>query len=191
MQQTFMKTRPVLPLVLSMSFPMVLSMMVASLYNIVDSYYVAQISEDAMTALSLVFPIQNLINAVTIGFSIGANAVIYYHLGAQEHQKANAAAAQSIICNIIHGIVLTIGCILVIPFFLKRCLETDMEVVYAQFPDNSGVILARLDGEWNHDLDDDLRVRGVTTVEDVKTGAVTSYNAHTHTCPDGTTFGPQ
>ena len=67
MQQSFMKTRPVLPLVLSMSLPMVLSMMVTSLYNIVDSYYVARISEDAMTALSLVFPVQNLINAVTIG----------------------------------------------------------------------------------------------------------------------------
>lgn len=65
-----MKTRPVLPLVLSMSLPMVVSMMVASLYNIVDSYYVAKISENAMTALSLVFPVQNLINAVTIGFSM-------------------------------------------------------------------------------------------------------------------------
>jgi len=88
-----MKTKPVLPLVLSMSLPMVVSMLVASLYNIVDSYYVAKISEDAMTALSLVFPVQNLINAVTIGFSIGANAVISYHLGAQDEQKASAAAA--------------------------------------------------------------------------------------------------
>lgn len=80
---------------------------------------------------------------------------------------------------------------LVIPFFLIRCLKVDMEVVYAQFPDNTGVILARLDGEWNHDLDDDLRVRGITTVEDVKTGSVSSYNAHTHNCPDGQTSGPQ
>ena len=67
MDQTYMKTRPILPLVLSMSLPMVLSMLVNSLYNIVDSYFVAQISEDAMTALSLVFPVQNMINAVTIG----------------------------------------------------------------------------------------------------------------------------
>ena len=108
MQQTFMKTRPILPLVLSMSLPMVVSMMVASLYNIVDSYYVAKISEDAMTALSLVFPIQNVINAVTIGFSVGANAVISYHLGAQDTQKANAAAVQSIVYNAIHGLVLMI-----------------------------------------------------------------------------------
>ena len=119
MQQNFMKTRPVLPLVLSMSLPMVLSMMVSSLYNIVDSYYVARISEDAMTALSLVYPVQNLINAVTIGFSIGANAVISYHLGAQEARKADAAAAQSIFWNALHGVVLTIACIAVMPPFLR------------------------------------------------------------------------
>lgn len=123
-----MKTKPVLPLVLSMSLPMVVSMMVASLYNIVDTYYVAKISENAMTALSLVFPAQNLINAVTIGFSIGANAVISYHLGAQEHQKANAAATQSILYNALHGIILTIGCIAVMPFFL-RLFTADEQVI--------------------------------------------------------------
>lgn len=118
MEQTFMKNKPILPLVLSMSLPMVLSMLVASLYNIVDSYFVAKISDDAMTALSLVFPIQNLINAVTIGFSIGANAVISYLLGAKQLEQANAAAGQSILCNAIHGILLTVGCIAVTPFFL-------------------------------------------------------------------------
>ena len=128
MHQTFMKTRPIFPLVLSMSLPMVVSMMVASLYNIVDSYYVAKISEDAMTALSLVYPIQNLINAVTIGFSIGANAVISYHLGAQENEKADTAATQSIIYNAIHGIALTIVCIAVMPYFL-RLFTTDMQVI--------------------------------------------------------------
>ena len=128
MQQTFMKTRPVFPLVLSMSLPMVVSMMVASLYNIVDSYYVAKINEDAMTALSLVFPVQNLINAVTIGFSIGANAVISYYLGAQDNKKANAAATQSIIYNTIHGIILTIGCIAIMPFFL-RLFTSDEQVI--------------------------------------------------------------
>ena len=61
MDQTFMKERAVLPLVLSMALPMMLSMVVLSLYNIVDSYFVAKISEEAMTALSLVFPIQNFI----------------------------------------------------------------------------------------------------------------------------------
>ena len=74
MDQTFMKEQKILPLVLSMSLPMVISMAVNSLYNIVDSYFVAKLSEDAMTALALVFPVQNFINAIAIGFAIGINA---------------------------------------------------------------------------------------------------------------------
>lgn len=70
MNDTFMKEKPVLPLILSMSLPMVLSMLVNSLYNIVDSFFVAQISEEAMTALSLVYPVQNFINAAGIGFGV-------------------------------------------------------------------------------------------------------------------------
>ena len=81
MNDSFMKEKPVLPLILSMALPMVVSMLVNSLYNIVDSFFVAQISEQAMTALSLVYPVQNLINAVAIGFGVGINAVIAYHLG--------------------------------------------------------------------------------------------------------------
>ena len=70
MNDTFMKEKPVLPLILSMAMPMVLSMLVNSLYNIIDSFFVAQISEEAMTALSLVYPVQNFINAVGIGFGV-------------------------------------------------------------------------------------------------------------------------
>ena len=66
-----MKEKPVLPLLVSMALPNVISMLVNSLYNIVDSLFVARISEDAMTALSLVFPIQNFATAIDIGFGIG------------------------------------------------------------------------------------------------------------------------
>ena len=90
MNENFMKEEPVLPLITSMALPMVISMMVNSLYNIVDSFFVAQISEDAMTALSLVFPVQNFINAVSIGFGVGINALIAYYLGAGEGETANA-----------------------------------------------------------------------------------------------------
>ena len=82
MNETFMKEKPVLPLLLSMALPNVVSMLVNSLYNIVDSLFVARISEDAMTALSLVFPIQNFSNAIAIGFGIGINAMIALYLGA-------------------------------------------------------------------------------------------------------------
>ena len=75
MNDTFMKTKPVFPLLVSMALPNVISMLVNSLYNIVDSLFVAQINEQAMTALSLVFPIQNFVNAVAIGFGKAAHAL--------------------------------------------------------------------------------------------------------------------
>ena len=89
MDQTFMKERPIVPLVISMAIPMTISMLVNSLYNIIDSYYVARISEQAMTALSLVYPAQNLLIAVTVGYGIGMNAVIAYSLGAGLQKQAN------------------------------------------------------------------------------------------------------
>ena len=119
MNQDFMKERPVLPLLLSMALPNVLSMLVNSLYNIVDSLFVAQISEDAMTALSLVYPVQNFINAVGIGFGIGINAVISIHLGAGEEDQANRAAAQGLLLVTVHGVVMTVGGILLMPWFLS------------------------------------------------------------------------
>ena len=71
MDHTLMKTKPILPLLAAMALPAVISMIVNSLYNIIDSFFVAMISEDALTAVSLVFPIQNAVNAVSIGFGVG------------------------------------------------------------------------------------------------------------------------
>ena len=119
MDEKFMKEKPVLPLILSMSLPMVLSMLVNSLYNIVDSFFVAKISEDAMTALSLVFPVQNFINAVAIGFAIGINAAIAFYLGTEEYSRANMAATQGMVFAIIHSIVITVSVISIIPTFLR------------------------------------------------------------------------
>ena len=83
MNQTFMKEKKILPLVISMSLPMVISMAVNALYNIVDSFFVAKISENAMTALSLVFPVQNLVASIAVGFGVGMNARIAFCLGAE------------------------------------------------------------------------------------------------------------
>ena len=127
MNENFMKERPVFPLILSMALPMVISMMVNSLYNIVDSFFVAQISEDAMTALSLVYPVQNFINAVGIGFGVGMNAVIALHLGAGNREKANLAATQGLALGVVHTVILTAGSILFMPVFLR--FFTDKEAV--------------------------------------------------------------
>lgn len=128
MNQTFMKEKPVLNLVLAMSIPNVLSMLVNSMYNIVDSLFVAQISENAMTALSLVFPIQNLVTAIGVGFGVGINAIIALYLGSKNNDGANTSASQGILLSIIHGIVLTIVSILIMPRFL-RVFTSNEEVI--------------------------------------------------------------
>ena len=115
---TFMKEKPVFPLIISMALPMIISMRVNSLYNIVDSYFVAKISEDAMTSLSLVYPVQNFVNAVAIGFGVGINAVIAFYLGAGDKNKADSAATQGFLLSIIHGVVLTATCIFIMKPFL-------------------------------------------------------------------------
>lgn len=128
MDQTFMKEKPILPLIMSMALPMVISMLVNSLYNIVDSFFVAKISENAMTALSLVYPIQNLVNAAAIGFGVGINAIISFYNGAGNINMANKAATQGLILNTIHGAVLTAVCIGVMPAFL-RMYTSDTEII--------------------------------------------------------------
>ena len=128
MDQQTMLERPVSGLVFSMSFPMVLSMLVNALYNIVDSYFVAKISGEAMTALSLVFPLQNLICAVGVGFGIGINAAAAFYLGAGDVRKADDVVTQGVILNTLHGIILTFACILSIPMFLRSFTE-DVQVL--------------------------------------------------------------
>ncbi len=118
MNETFMKEKPVFPLMLSMALPMVVSMLVNSLYNIVDSFFIAKISENAMTALSLVFPVQNFISSVGIGFGIGINAVIALYSGAGQRDSADRAASQGVLMAVLHGLVLTVLSIAVMPSFL-------------------------------------------------------------------------
>ena len=135
MNDTFMKTRPVLPLLVSMALPNVISMLVNSLYNIVDSLFVARISEQAMTALSLVFPVQNLVNAISIGFGIGINAQIALHLGAGDREKADISATHGMALSILHGLLCTVAGIAIMPVFLRRFTSDEslvsMGVLYA------------------------------------------------------------
>ena len=119
MNQNFMKEKPILPLVISMSLPMVISMAINSLYNIVDSYFVAKISEDAMTAISLVYPLQNLMTAIAVGFGIAMNARIAFCLGAKDQEKADEAAVTGMFLSVIHGIILMVACMAGMPHFLR------------------------------------------------------------------------
>lgn len=127
MNQTYMKEKPILPLLLSMAIPMILSMLVNSLYNIIDSIFVAKINEDALTALSLVFPVQNLICSIGVGFGVGVNAVIAMSLGANNQKAANDAASQGLLCSVIHGALFMLFGIPAMPAFLR--LFTDSAAV--------------------------------------------------------------
>ena len=79
---------------------------------------------------------------------------------------------------------------LVVPYFLFGCLEVGMPVVYASFPDNTGIVIARMDGEWNKNLAGDITIGGIVTAKNVVTD-VASFNSHTHAAPDGSTSGPR
>ena len=108
-----MGTMPVNRLLLSMAIPMMISMLVQALYNVVDSYFVAQISEDALNAVSLAFPVQNLMIAVAVGTGVGINALLSKSLGERRQRRANAAAMNGLFpgadrpaghCGLRHGV---------------------------------------------------------------------------------------
>lgn len=117
-EQNKMGYKPVLPLLMSMAFPPMLSMLIQSLYNIVDSMFVAQIGEDAMTAVSLAFPIQTLIIACSVGIGVGVNSYISRKLGEHNHQEANGAVMHGMLLSL-SGYLLfaVIGCFAIRPFF--------------------------------------------------------------------------
>lgn len=125
MNDSFMKEKPVFPLLVSMALPMVISMLVNSLYNIIDSFFVAKIGEEAMTALSLVYPIQNFVNAAAIGFGVGINALIALYLGAGDRENADRAATHGMLFAAVHGIVIMVGSIVIMPSFLRMFTEDD------------------------------------------------------------------
>lgn len=87
-----MGSMPVNKLLLNMSIPIMISMLVQALYNVVDSIFVAQLSEDALNAVSLAFPIQNLMISVAVGTGVGINALLSKSLGEKRQDRANAAA---------------------------------------------------------------------------------------------------
>ena len=103
--QNPMGTRKIFPLLVSMSIPPIISMMIQGLYNIVDSIFVAHVSQDALTAVSLVYPLQNLTLSLAVGLGVGLNACIARSLGAKQPHEAGTAAVHGLLCTGVHSLL--------------------------------------------------------------------------------------
>lgn len=125
---------PIPKLLFQMGIPIIISMLVQALYNIVDSIFVAQISEDALTAVSLVFPIQNLLISIAVGTGVGVNALLSRSLGEREYDKANQSAMNGIFLAIISSIVCAVACIAFARYFLTvQTNNTDIQTYGIQY----------------------------------------------------------
>jgi putative MATE family efflux protein len=103
-----MAVMPMTKLVLTMSLPLMLSLLIQSLYNIVDSIFVAKLSEDALTATSLAFPMQMLMIAVGVGTGVGVNAVLSKNIGAGNKEKVENAATTGVVLSLISTLVFVV-----------------------------------------------------------------------------------
>ncbi len=118
LEENKMGTMPINKLLITMSVPMMLSMLVQALYNVVDSVFVARIEEDALTAVSLAFPMQMLMMALGMGMGVGVNAMLSKSLGAGDQERVNKAATNGIFLAAVSYIVfLIVGLTLIRPFY--------------------------------------------------------------------------
>ena len=104
MKENKMGVMPVGKLLVNMALPMIISMMVQALYNVVDSIYVSRISESAVTALSLAFPVQNLQIGFAVGIGVGVNSLLSKSLGEKNQERANYTAGNGIVLMLLGGI---------------------------------------------------------------------------------------
>ena len=125
-----MGTMPIGKLLFNMSLPMMISMLVQALYNIVDSIFVAKLSENALTAVSLAFPLQTLLIAVGTGTGVGMNALLSKSLGEKNFKKANATASNAAILYFFSYLVFFIlGFTIVRPFYASQIGNADQEIM--------------------------------------------------------------
>lgn len=124
-----MGTMPVLKLIFNMSLPIMFSMLVMALYNIVDSIFVGKISVDALTAVSLAFPVQNLMVSFAVGTAVGVNALLSLRLGQKNQRDVNKTAMNGVFLSVVTWIVFAVAGTLISSSYLKS--QTD----------NSSVIL--------------------------------------------------
>jgi len=120
-EQNKMGVQPINKLIINMSLPMMVSMLVQALYNIVDSIFVSRISEEALRAVSLAFPIQSLLIAVSVGTGVGINSFVSKALGEKDYEKVNKAATNGVFIEFLSFLVfILVGLFASRPFFASQ-----------------------------------------------------------------------
>ena len=118
---------PIAPLLIKMSVPMMISMLVQALYNVVDSMFVARISENALTAVSLAYPIQMVMGAIAVGTGVGTNAFVSRSLGKKDIESAEKAADAQVFLSLMYALIfMIVGFFAVRPFFAA---QTDIKEI--------------------------------------------------------------
>lgn len=126
-EENKMGVMPVNKLLVSMSLPMMISMLVQALYNIVDSIFVARIDENALTAVSMAFPLQTLMIALGGGMGVGVNAVLSRALGEKDYEKADKAAINGVFLSLLNYLAfLLVGLFLTEPFYLSQTRDAQL-----------------------------------------------------------------
>ncbi len=129
-QENKMGTMPEGKLLMNMSLPMMISMLVQAMYNIVDSIFVSRVSENALTAVSLAFPLQTLLIAVAAGTGVGVNSILSKSLGEKNYERANKAAMNGIFLHIISYVgSVIIGLLAVRPFYASQIKNAPVEIM--------------------------------------------------------------
>ena len=122
-----MGVMPVNKLLMNMSLPMMISMLVQALYNVVDSIFVSRIDENALTAVSMAFPIQSLMIALGVGTGVGVNALLSRSLGEKDYDRVNKAAGNGIfLAGINYLVFLLVGILVTTPFYLSQTKDAQI-----------------------------------------------------------------
>lgn len=129
-QENKMGVMPVGKLIFNISLPIMISMLVQAMYNIVDSIFVAKLSENALTAVSLAFPMQSLLIAVAVGTGVGVNALLSKSLGEKDYKKADETASNGAFVFLLSYVIfLILGFTIVRPFYAGQVKTADPEIL--------------------------------------------------------------
>ena len=124
LRENKMGTMPENKLLLSMAVPMMISMLVQALYNIVDSIFVSRICEDALTAVSMAFPLQNIIISIAVGFGVGINALLSRALGQKNAERVNQVAVNGLLLALLSYLLVLVGGLIGIRAYMRA--QTDI-----------------------------------------------------------------